>query len=193
MPAIVPDAWESTRNSRRTTVHNSFFTMWQAWDMTQLLERQFLTCPYGLAKGYLDSEYGAAAGHELLWHLRAPSIAAKADAPLDLEKDVDVKIRRGEDPMHFDEPWDVTWSPHGGGPYPDFEGTLTIRADESWEVSVLELSGSYKPPLGFAGAAFDALLGARLAAATAKALLAEIGRHLEAHYQRDEAAKTTLP
>jgi hypothetical protein len=186
---MVPDAWESTRKARRMTVHNSFFTTWQACDMTHILQRQFLTCPYGLAKSYLDSEFGGVAGHELLWHLRAPGPSTSADGPLDLEKDVDVTIRRGEDPMHFDEPWNVTWSPHGGGPFPTFEGTLTVRADESWNVAVLELSGSYKPPLGFAGVAFDALLGARLAAATAKALLAEIGRQLEGHYHRDEAAK----
>jgi hypothetical protein len=147
--------------------------------MTKIVQRRIVACPYNLAKGYLDREFqGDVPG--LSWRLRVSA---------DVVKDVDVQVRRAEDPMHFDEPWTVTWVPHGGGPYPSFKGTLTVRADEDWTGSELELSGSYDPPFGAAGKAFDLLLGERLATATAKTLLDEIGSRFEAHYRRDEAAK----
>jgi len=154
--------------------------------MTSIAERHFVPCPYGLAKQFLASELFPADGGQLEWFLHVAPPAIKG---IDLSKDVDVTVSRAMDPMHFDEPWNVTWAPHGGGPYPTFSGTLTVRADEDWNVSALELRGSYEPPLGPAGKAFDRLLGSRLATLTAKALLAKIGDQLIAHYHAEEAAK----
>lgn len=94
------------------------------------------------------------------------------------------------DPMHFDQPWRIHWKPDGG-PYPEFDGELTVRADETYATSQLELKGSYEPPGGTLGAAFDWALGSRIASRTAQALLLRIGGEMESHYQRDEAAKAT--
>jgi len=156
--------------------------------MTRISERHFVPCPYGLAKQFLAAELFPTDSGQLEWILH---IAPTAPKGMDVSKDVDVSVSRAIDPMHFDEPWNVRWTPHGGGPYPTFAGMLTVRADEDWNVSALELSGSYEPPLGAAGKAFDMLLGARLAALTAKALLAQIGDRLIAHYHAEEAAKRT--
>jgi len=157
--------------------------------MTNVVQRHLLACPYGLAKAYLQFELGS---DRQLWHLRVPTPAASVNPLVEFAKDVDVTVRPSVDPMHFDQPWNITWAPHGGGPYPTFVGTLTVRADEDWNVAALELVGSYEPPMGAAGKVFDVLFGARLASATAKDLLAEIGQRLEAHYHRDEAAKVAL-
>jgi hypothetical protein len=92
------------------------------------------------------------------------------------------------DPMHFDQPWRIHWTPESGL-YPQFEGELTVRADETYETSRLELRGSYTPPGGIAGAAFDWVAGARIASSTARALLRHLGDEMEARYQRDEQAK----
>ena len=154
--------------------------------MTNITERHFVPCPYGLAKSFLASELFPTDGGQLEWILH---VAPPTPKGIELSKDVDVFVSRAIDPMHFDEPWHVTWTPHGGGPYPTFSGTLTVRADEDWNVSALELKGSYEPPLGPAGKAFDLILGARLATLTAKALLARIGDRLLAHYRAEEAAK----
>jgi|SRR5665213_2065186 len=154
--------------------------------MTSIAERHFVSCPYGLAKSFVASELFPTGEGQLEWilHVAPPKLKG-----IDLSKDVDVSVSRAIDPMHFDEPWNLTWAPHGGGPFPTFSGTLTVRADEDWNVSALEIKGSYEPPLGPAGMAFDRLLGSRLAELTAKALLAQIGDRLIAHYRATEAAK----
>jgi hypothetical protein len=72
---------------------------------------------------------------------------------------------------------DVSWTPKDGGPYPSFSGTLSVAEDAiGW--SRIEIDGSYRPPFGIAGAAFDAAVGQRIAQATASELLAEIKRLL---------------
>jgi uncharacterized membrane protein len=90
--------------------------------------------------------------------------------------------------MHFDQPWRIRWKPQGG-PYPEFEGELVVRADETWETSRLELRGSYRPPGGIAGAAFDLVVGGRIASSTAQALLRRLGDEMETRYRHDEQAK----
>jgi len=72
---------------------------------------------------------------------------------------------------------DVSWTPKDGGPYPAFNGTLSVAQDAvGW--SRIEIDGTYRPPFGIAGAAFDAVLGHRIAQDTAAELLAEIKRLL---------------
>ena len=72
---------------------------------------------------------------------------------------------------------DVSWTPKDGGPYPRFDGTLSVAEDGAgW--SRIEIDGSYRPPFGIAGAAFDAAVGQRIAQATASELLAELKRLL---------------
>jgi uncharacterized membrane protein len=107
---------------------------------------------------------------------------------MELSKGVIVRFGSAVDPMHFDQPWRIRWKPQSG-PYPEFEGELTVRADETYETARLELRGSYRPPGGIAGAAFDLVAGGRIASATAQALLRRIGDEMEAHYQHDERAK----
>jgi hypothetical protein len=72
---------------------------------------------------------------------------------------------------------DVSWTPKDGGPYPRFSGTVSV-ADDGAGWSRIEIDGSYRPPFGIAGAAFDAAVGQRIAQATASELLAELKRLL---------------
>ena len=72
---------------------------------------------------------------------------------------------------------DVSWAPKDGGPYPTFAGTLSVAEDAAgW--SRIEIHGTYSPPFGIAGAAFDAAIGHRIAQGTASELLAELKRIL---------------
>jgi len=68
---------------------------------------------------------------------------------------------------------DVSWKPANGGPFPEFHGTLSI-AQDAIDWSRIDLDGAYRPPFGLAGAAFDAVLGHRIAEATANHLLAKL-------------------
>ena len=156
--------------------------------MSQLLESRVVRCPYHLAQRYLADDVAermAGAGESVLTlGVTFPGI--------ELTKHVFVRFERGTDPMHFDEPWTIHWKPKAG-PYPEFDGELTVRADETYETALLELRGAYRPPGGAAGAAFDWAAGSHIARATALALLARIGDAMEARYQRDERAKKSSP
>ncbi|MBV8244670.1 MAG: hypothetical protein JOZ38_01985 [Candidatus Eremiobacteraeota bacterium] len=151
--------------------------------MASLYQRLFLRCPYGVAQTYLQEALASAAATQ-----ERDTIRLRVPLHVDhvaLEKDVVVTYSVGHDPMHFDRPWRIHWTPLGGGPFPDFDGLLAVCADEGPDRSVLELRGHYTPPLGIVGQAFDALIGSRIASVTAREFLRQIGRRMEAHYERE--------
>lgn len=100
-------------------------------------------------------------------------------APGIVERATAVECERGSDPLQFDERCSVRWTPEGGGPYPDFAGEIVLRKDSNTGRTVLELSGEYAPPLGKVGKAFDMVIGAKIAAHTARRLLCAIGNALQ--------------
>lgn len=156
--------------------------------MSELLELHIVSCPYHLAQGYLSDSVRkfAESGEQRRLTLTAPGPG------MELTKGVMVSFGPADDPMHFDQPWRIHWKPQSGL-YPEFEGDLTVRADETYETSRLELRGSYRPPGGIAGAAFDLVAGGHIASATAQALLHRIGDEMEVRYQHDERAKRDSP
>jgi len=80
----------------------------------------------------------------------------------------------------------LTWDPDDRY-VPTFTGELYGEKVESGG-SRLVLTGSYEAPMGRLGAVFDAVLGKRIAAASAQALLKDIKDFVEADY---ETARTT--
>lgn len=152
--------------------------------MSGLLEVHIVRCPYHLAKRYLADSIGARAASG-----EQRSLTLTATVPgIELSKPVTVSFGSAVDPMHFDQPWRIHWTPQSGL-YPEFEGELTVRADETYQTARLELRGSYRPPGGIAGAAFDWVAGGRVASVTAQTLLRRIGDEMETRYQHDEQAK----
>ena len=63
---------------------------------------------------------------------------------LELVKDVLVTFGPSVDPMHFDQPWHIHWKPQAG-PYPEFDGELTVRADETYESALPRVDGLVSP------------------------------------------------
>jgi hypothetical protein len=151
--------------------------------MPTVLQRHSIPCPYMRAR-----------------HLLAEILAAweREGAELDLEwpvsdhrafaERVRIAVAKGTDPYHMDEVWAIAWEPEGG-PFPSFEGTLSVRGDEGYERAVLELEGRYEPPLGAVGRAFDLVAGNKIAAATARRLLERLGAAIEHRYAEEERAK----
>jgi hypothetical protein len=157
--------------------------------MSTLFHRRYLACPYDRARVMLEDALRdlAASGEPQAVRLRVPLPGSDSEGPA-LGKEVVVTYGAAEDPLHFDQPWAVHWRP-ANGPFPDFDGTLTIRADEDYTTCALELRGTYEPPLGAPGAVFDAVLGSRIASATAREFLKEVGSRLEERYRTEERAK----
>ena len=152
--------------------------------MSQLSEVRVISCPYHLAQRYLADDVRGLAASGKESHLTL-TISVPG---LELVKDVLVTFGPSVDPMHFDQPWHIHWKPQAG-PYPEFDGELTVRADETYESARLELTGSYRPPGGALGAAFDWAAGSRIASATARALLARLGDEMKSRYDANEKAK----
>jgi hypothetical protein len=156
--------------------------------LTKIRETLHIRCPYGRAKDFLKEELGPIAGsHKYeVRTLRVPYRDREITAPVVMNYCV------AHDPMGFDEPWKIDWSPEDNSLYPSFTGLLCVRADENWDTAVLELSGEYEPPLGIAGAAFDAVIGKRIAEVTAITFLGEIAQGMEKRYEAQEIAKAAL-
>jgi len=75
----------------------------------------------------------------------------------------------------------LAWDPQDQT-VPQFTGTLSSEEKDPG-TTTLVLAGNYKPPLGIAGAAFDLVVGRKIAAATAQALLRDIKEFIESDYQ----------
>jgi len=150
--------------------------------MSKLSETIVVGCPYHLAQQYVADVLREPANKPGIMTLRVPI------GDVGVTKDVLATVGAGTDPMHFDQPWKVHWTPIGGL-YPNFEGEITVRADEDYTTCLLELQGDYRPPGGAIGQAFDAVVGRKIASATARALLEEIAHRIVARYRSVEAAK----
>jgi len=80
--------------------------------------------------------------------------------------------------------YSVTWAPRAGHLFPDFAGALAVERLPTPDRFGLILSGHYEPPLGTFGAAFDIVIGRRVAHATAQDLLRAIVHRIEAPLPR---------
>lgn len=85
---------------------------------------------------------------------------------------------------------DVHWQPLGEDPYPTFDGTLSAVRLEP-ECCRLELAGEYVPPGGIVGAAFDAVIGHRIAEQSIENLLATFKSEFERRFGGKAAVKAS--
>lgn len=79
----------------------------------------------------------------------------------------------------------LSWDPEDQT-VPRFTGTLTSSGEEPGKTT-LTLAGSYKPPLGVAGRAFDLVVGRKIASATIRSLLEDIKQFIDSDYQTAKA------
>jgi hypothetical protein len=122
--------------------------------VTYVLQRLSVGCPYPLAEQYLTGTI-------------APFIASGNAEAFDLITPVEVRYGCGEDPLHFDRVWTVSWA--------HFSGSLTVRPDYERTACVLELSGT-----------FDGVAGSRAAARTANDVLRSLRDRLITKYHLHE-------
>jgi len=79
-----------------------------------------------------------------------------------------------------DQLLNLAWDPRDPT-VPSFTGTLSAAENDG--TTILALDGSYSPPLGVAGAAFDVVAGRRIASATIRTLLEEMKEFIESDFQ----------
>jgi len=158
--------------------------------MTTIKEHVEVHCPYVRALHYV-----AAYLAHLGWSEHSQSVSLRLRVPvgpssehlgLAIDKGVVATLSRSPQHRVLEDRIGVTWQPDvDGEPFPRFDGALSVEA-ASPKASTLALEGRYEPPLGAAGKIFDAVLGHRIAEATARELLKEIADRIESAYVQDE-------
>lgn len=138
-----------------------------------------------LVERFLTSE--KASNGKVTLRLNAPGAGTGVDS-FAVGHDVIASFRRRTGPNETIV-FDLHWESADGGPFPVFDGTLTVAEDETYETCRLLLEGSYTPPGRLAGAVFDAALGSRIASATAQELLERMRIFLRQTYEATELAK----
>lgn len=152
--------------------------------ITHVFQHIDLDCPFRWAQPYFERALSNGR-HPQAVRLRAV-LFKDGPLPIALSGDALVTYAPAQNPLRLYPCWTVSWKPAADGPYPDFEGTLTLRGSSEADTSILEISGDYQPPLGVAGRAFDAALGSRIASATARDLLEDFAAGAESSYHRNQ-------
>ena len=115
---------------------------------------------------------------EMRFSLRAPVEVPGLGIRVTLQRDVVGQVAELGDKHRA---YTLSWRPAGAGPFPLFKGALVVDEDEAVPGrSVMTLDGRYEPPLNVAGYVFDAVLGTKIAHASAVDLLARISEALHA-------------
>ncbi len=150
--------------------------------MPTISQRIRVSSPYGRAPSYLSwylDTLGKDADGKTILRLQAPLQHAGLPTGLVLAKDVTASFDYIDDPNSLEHKIKVHWEPEGGGPYPSFDGWISISADEDYGASWLVIEGDYAPPLGPVGALFDLAIGNKIAQATGRELLERLRDAME--------------
>jgi hypothetical protein len=158
--------------------------------MTSIVEKIYAECALHQAPGYLERFFATQmqdSEGKIVLALRAP--LKIAGFKTGLEKSVTFVVSAARTGADMIPRIALRWEPVDGGPFPTFEGTLSLEADADYEGCAIVLRGSYDPPLGVAGRTFDAAVGRQFARATARELIERIRDFIEAAYQETEREK----
>ncbi len=158
--------------------------------MSLVQERVYVEAPYTQTAGAFERRLGFAAGQD---HGKcALTLALPAAEGRDIARVVTATSERLPITAGYTTRYRIAWDEGRtarGIPTPGFTGTLTLSAGEDYGETELQLDGSYDPPGGIAGRAFDELIGRRIAHATLSALLNIVGEELRAEHEEIEAGK----
>jgi hypothetical protein len=151
--------------------------------MSKLRERLYVRCPLAkapsLSSFYLDQLARKDRRDGTVIRLEVPLSEFGIPSGLKIRRDVIAHFVPLNEKEFGARRTAIDWAPAGGGPYPKFLGFISVEQGDDGSNSWLVLEGFYTPPLGPVGAAFDAVMGHRIAQATAHELLRALGRRLE--------------
>lgn len=153
--------------------------------MTAIVEKELVQAPLASADVFIRAFFAA----------RAAPKGADARIVLragDAARSVIVSLQSTHRPKDMTPRYKLHWAAEDGGPYPVFDGELTIGSDEDYNAFWLVLDGTYAPPGGLAGQVFDAVIGRRIVAASSHGLLTEIRIEIERIFSVQESAKRNV-
>jgi hypothetical protein len=155
--------------------------------MATLHAQEPIGCPADAASELIEPAIRAISAGETL-AVRVPVEPSGSEDGITLEHDVRFRTSHVRDASGLNDLTVITWESGSPIPMPQFSGTITADFDAAGTQPVLVLDGAYDPPGGMAGAAFDALLGSRIARATMHELLHRMAGAIEVLY---EGARTS--
>ena len=132
------------------------------------------------AERLLDEYLGRrrASGGEICVSLRLDLAEFGIGGELAIVHDVIMRIRKNPSDEASQASYRIDWTPSSGGPYPRFLGTMNALPARDGRTTTLEVTGDYEPPFGAVGAAFDAVVGKKIAAGTLRAFVREIASEI---------------
>jgi hypothetical protein len=134
--------------------------------------------------------HGNADGDIARLRLRVSARIPGSSEPMSIERVAIATISPCRIPGAMLTRYAVSWAPEDHGPFPMFVGKLAIESGDDYHSFFIVLSGEYTPPLGPFGAAFDALIGHRIAESTARNLLETIAQEIEGDFRAAETKKS---
>lgn len=142
--------------------------------MTTVRATRFVECPFSAVIDYAEE---ALRRRQDIIVSAAPAFGELVHVTARISDDVSDPVRRHDALL-------LAWRPYSPL-FPDFHGALTVRPQGrgAW----LRIQGSYEPPLGVAGRAFDSLVGRRIAYLTLTRLLREIAHSAERRWRQVRA------
>jgi hypothetical protein len=191
VPARVEDDEKATQGAPSHGLRKFYVGAAYVFAMASILEHRNVNVPLVRAAGYLRRYVREIfATHKGLLTLSVASPTRRNGSRVELQEDVIVDFAKMVHLKLLTGETAVVWRPvHGGGMIPSFTGRLSFAAAESAESCQLSLDGTYTPPLGVVGAAFDVVFGHAIARATAQRLLKSIAQDVEIMH-RDASTKT---
>jgi hypothetical protein len=160
--------------------------------MSSLTERTLVHCSVNQAARHLARYFkarGNSDGDVARLSLRAEVPVPGSKHSVKLERTAIATLSPRHKPGEMMPHYAVSWAPERVGPYPTFSGDLAIESGDDYHTFYLVLNGTYEPPLGAVGAAFDAVVGHKIAENTARNLLAMIADSIEADFVAVEGSK----
>lgn len=160
--------------------------------MSTLDQRVIILCPLAQAAARLRQFFhgnGNAEPDTVRLVLHANVDIPGVSTPGGLERAVIATIQPRHLAADMTPRYSVQWAPETPGPFPLFAGELFVDCGDDYDTFRLRLSGEYKPPLGLLGKGFDAVVGRRIAQATASDLLRRIKDLVERQFAADEERK----
>jgi hypothetical protein len=106
-----------------------------------------------------------------------------------LARDCAVRLSPVRKPGSMIASYAVEWTPVAGGPFPTFNGGISLPNADDYDSCFIALDGTYEPPFGALGEAFDRTIGRAIAESTGRDLLERIGTFMEESSREVEAAK----
>lgn len=179
-------------NARSRSLLDTFSCRSHPFGVSQLEQQVDIACPLAQATSRLRDffkAHGNADGDTLKLDLRLDVHVPGMESPIIVERPIIATVQAHHLPADMTPRFAVQWAPEKPGPYPLFSGELLVESGDDYNSFILKLTGAYTPPLGIFGKGFDAVVGNRIAQATATDLLHQLKTMIEQDYQENEARK----